>query len=79
MSYDNSLVLNSWSPSLAECVPFCPCPPQISDIALTCIDEMDGDILFVSIPVDTDTPFCPFCELAQLDISAPYVCQCEDF
>ncbi len=36
-------------------------------------------IPFVSVPVDSDLPFCPYCELAQLDVSAPYSCQCEDF
>ncbi|AXH75004.1 MAG: transposase [Inoviridae sp.] len=79
MSYDNSLVVNSWSPSLAESAPFCPCPPQASDAALISADDADGGILFVSIPVDSDLPFCPFCELAQLDVLAPYACQCEDF
>tara|TARA_R110002124_G_C8966688_1_gene514596 strand:+ start:5443 stop:5667 length:225 start_codon:yes stop_codon:yes gene_type:complete len=71
--------INSWSVALSESVPLCPCPPETSDDALISIDDVDGGILFVSIPVDSDLPFCPFCELAQLDVLALYACQCEDF
>lgn len=71
--------INSWSVTLSESVPLCSCPPETSYVALSSNDDVDGGILFVSIPVDSDLPFCPFCELVQLELSAPYACQCEDF
>ena len=72
--------INSWSVALSESVPSCSCPPETLPCAFKCdLDEVDRGIFFVSIPVDSDLPFCPFCELAQLDVSAPYACQCEDF
>ena len=55
--------------SLKETVPVLDhdIPPIFNQISLT------------EIHVDPDLPFCPACELAQIDISAPYACQCEDF
>lgn len=66
----NNKPINAWLPSLAESVPFCPCPPEVSEhIPDTDKAETDGD-----------TPFCELCELPQLDISgAAGVCQCTNF
>ena len=54
--------------SLKETVPVLDddIPPIFNQISLT------------EIHVDPDLPFCPVCELAQIDISAPYACQCSE-
>lgn len=70
--------INSWSPFLSESVPFCSCPPETSDTALVSTDELDGNIFFFEIHVDPDIPFCPACELAQLDLSVLYSCHCSE-
>lgn len=63
----NNKPINAWLPSLAESVPFCPCPPEVSEhIPDTDKAETDGDI-----------PFCELCELQQTDSDAVAdKCQC---
>ena len=70
--------INSWSLTLSESVPFCPCPPETSDTALISTDDVDGGILFHEIHVNPDLPFCSHCELAQIDLPFLYSCQCSE-
>ena len=43
----NNNPINAWSSLLAESVPFCPCPPEVSEhIPYTDKAETDGGILF---------------------------------
>lgn len=65
-------VINDWSSFLAESVPFCPCPPETSFF------EVVEGIPFLEIHVDPDLPFCPSCELAQIDLPVLYSCQCDE-
>lgn len=42
----NNKPINAWLFSLAESVPFCPCPPETSSCASKCeLDEVGGGIL----------------------------------
>ncbi len=72
-------LLNAWSARLAEQVPFCPCPPETLDCAFKSdLSKVDGGIPFFEFHVDPDIPFCPACELAQLDLDVLYSCQCAE-
>lgn len=72
-------LINAWSAHLAEQVPFCPCPPETLDCAVKSdLSKVDGGIPFLEFHVDPDIPFCPACELAQIDLDVLYSCQCTE-